>query len=99
MARLIWSPQAVEDLEAACEFIARNSEQYASVFAERVVALAESIPQHPLLGSIVPEYDRDDLRERLFHNYRIIYRLRDDAVQIVCICHGARLLPAIPGLS
>src|SRR5262245_385470 len=93
MARLIWSPRAVADLEDICEYIARSSDRYASVFAEQVVALIESIPQHPRMGSVVTEYNRDDLRERLFHNYRIIYRLRGSDVQVVSICHGAKLLP------
>lgn len=41
----------------------------------------------------MPEYERHDLCERLFHNYRIVYRLREELVEIVTICHGARLLP------
>ena len=83
MARLIWSPQAAQDLEDICEYIGRTSERYAQVFAQRVVALVESIPQHPRAGSIVPESDREDIRERLFHNYRIICRLIGEDVQVV----------------
>ena len=92
MARLRWSLQAAQDLEEICDFLAHDSEQYASVFAQRVMAIIESIPANPRLGSMVPEYNRDDLRERLFHNYRIIYRLRGQAVEMVTITHGARLL-------
>ena len=93
MAKLIWSPAALHDLEEICEYIARDSEHYARLFAERVVALVETIPDHPRLGARVPEYDREDIRERLFQNYRVIYRLRGDIVEMVRITHGARLLP------
>lgn len=96
MVKLIWSPQALDDLDATCEYIARDSKRYAASFAERVIELAESIPAHPLLGAIVPEYQQEDLRERLFQNYRIIYRVRPDVVEIVTIVHGARLLPDSP---
>jgi addiction module RelE/StbE family toxin len=96
MAKLIWAPQALDDLDAICDYIARDSKRYAALFAERVVALAESIAEQPLLGATVPEYQQEDLRERLFHNYRIVYRVRPDAVQIVTIVHGARLLPQSP---
>jgi toxin ParE1/3/4 len=96
MARLIWSPRAAQDLEDICEFIGRGSEHYARVFARQVVSLVESIPKLPSAGSIVPEYGQRDLRERLFHNYRIIYRVRGEDVEIVSICHGARLLPPEP---
>jgi toxin ParE1/3/4 len=55
MAKLIWSSQALSDLDSACEYIARDSLRYAHLFAARVVALIEAIPAHPLLGAIVPE--------------------------------------------
>jgi toxin ParE1/3/4 len=96
MAQLIWSPRALADLDSACEFIARDSKRYAHLFAERIVALIETIPKHPLLGAVVPEYGQEYLRERLFQNYRIIYRVRDDLVEIVAIIHAARLMPPIP---
>jgi toxin ParE1/3/4 len=94
MADLTWSPRAVLDLEDICDYIARDSERYARLFAQRVVDIIESIPDQPRLGSIVPEYDRDDIRERIFHNYRIIYRLRGERIEVVSICHGARILPS-----
>ena len=95
MAKLIWSPRALADLDAACEYIARDSAQYAYLFAERVVAVIETIPQQPWLGAVVPEYRQEELRERLFQNYRIVYRVHDDRVEIVAIVHAARLLPPV----
>jgi plasmid stabilization system protein ParE len=93
---LIWSPAATDDLESIREFIARDSVQSARAFAAEVVNLAESIPTNPRLGAMVPEYARDDLRERLVHRDRVIYRLRGGDVEIVTLCHGARKLPPIP---
>ena len=93
MARLIWSPRSVRDLTEICDYIARDSEDYARLFAQRVVAVVESIPKNPRQGAKVPEYDRDELRERILQNYRIVYRLRRNAVEVVSIVHGARLLP------
>jgi toxin ParE1/3/4 len=94
MANLVWSPRSVNDLRETCEYLARSSDRYARFFAQHVVSLVESIPEQPRLGAMVPEYDRDDLRERLFHNYRIVYRLRGNDVEVVSITHGARRLPA-----
>lgn len=56
MAKLIWSPQAIEDLDAICSYIERDSFEYARLFGERLIALIESIPGQPLLGAVVPEY-------------------------------------------
>ena len=96
MAKLIWSSRALADLNAACEFIARDSPRYAHLFAERIVAMIETIPQHPWLGAVVQEYRMEEIRERLFQNYRIVYRFRGDVVQIAAIVHAARLMPPTP---
>jgi plasmid stabilization system protein ParE len=98
MAHVIWSPRALADLEGICEYIARDSERYAKFFAQRAVALIESIPAHPLLGSVVPEYGQADLRERRLQSYRIVYRLTPERIEIVAIVHGARLLPDVSSL-
>jgi len=92
MADLIWSPRAIRDLDEICDYIANDSEKYAAIFAQRLVSLVERIPDHPFAGSIVPEYDDPNLRERFLHSYRIIYRVRGDTIELVTICHGARLL-------
>jgi len=92
MAHLIWSPQAATDLESICEFIARDSPEYARLFAEQVVALVERLPDHPEAGRIVPELKTPHLRERLLGNYRIIYRVKGEALEVVTVIHGARQL-------
>jgi len=41
VTRLLWSPQAVEDVAAIRSFVARDSEQYANLLVERIVAAVE----------------------------------------------------------
>ena len=90
--KIRWSPRAVSNLEDICNYITKDSEHYASVFAKKVNAIIESIPQFPKAGRIVPEYGDENLREKIYENYRIVYRLKEEVVEIVVICHGARLL-------
>jgi plasmid stabilization system protein ParE len=40
----------------------------------------------------VRELDREDVREIIVGDYRMIYRLRPDEVEVDYIVHGARLL-------
>lgn len=87
-----WSPRAVLNLEEICNHIARDSEHYANLFAKKVIAIVKKIPQFPRAGRIVPEYKDKSLREKIYQNYRIVYRLKDDVIEIVAICHGAKLL-------
>lgn len=96
MAQIRWSPQVADDLEEICDYIGRDSPRYAALFAERVFAIVETIARFPAAGGIVPEYGREDIRERLIHNYRVIYRiLNSDTVQLVTLIHGARILPPL----
>lgn len=50
---------------------------------------------HSQKGRMVPEYDRDDIREVFHHPYRIIYLIKDQEkiIEILSVIHGARLLP------
>lgn len=94
MARkIIWSPYAVQCLDDICTYIKRDSYRYATLFAQRVVAAIELIVEFPESGRIVPEYNNSALREKILGDYRIVYRLRENAVEIVVISHGSRLLP------
>jgi len=95
VAQLIWSPSASRDLADICACIGRDSEYYARLFAQRVVAATEALVQFPEAGRMVPEFGRRDLRELLFQKYRIVYRVKPNEVQIVTVVHGARLLPDI----
>ena len=90
-----WSPRAADHLEQICDYIAQDSKSYAAIFVRRVDQIIKSIPATPKLGRIVPEYDDENLRERLYQGYRIVYRLTPNAVEIVAICHGARLLTGV----
>ena len=90
MADLRWSLTAEEDLRAVEDFIAKDSVLYAVGFIDRLIEAAEQLAFSPEMGRVVPEFNRDDLRELLFRAYRIVYQLRGDTVTVVRVVHGAR---------
>jgi plasmid stabilization system protein ParE len=55
---LVWSPEAIEDVEAIAAYIERDSPWYAKAVVSKLVETAESIPEYPQLGRIVPEARR-----------------------------------------
>ena len=57
MTRIVWAPQAIDDVE----------------------------------GRVVPEAGNEALREIIRGNYRIVYRVKQDAVEVVTVFHAARL--------
>jgi len=90
-----WSPEAVEDLELIAEYIARDSAYYARSIVTEILSLSRHIAEFPHIGRQVPEMDDDNIRERLIHNYRLIYQVEPNKVLIVAVIHGKRLLEII----
>jgi plasmid stabilization system protein ParE len=90
--KIRWSPRAASNFEDICNYIAKDSEYYAALFAKKVNAIVKAIPQFPKAGRIVPEYGDETLREKIYENYRIVYRLKEEFVEVVAICHGAKPL-------
>lgn len=43
----------------------------------------------PKIGRIVPEFDREDIREIFHKNYRIVYKIASDTrIDIITIAYG-----------
>ena len=82
-----WSDQALRDLRAIRDFIARDSEHYARLQVERLVSRVERAAMMPSRGHPVHEASESDLREVHEVSYRIIYRMRDHDLQVVTIVH------------
>ena len=78
MADLRWSLTAEEDLQAIENFIAKDSVLHAVNFIDRLIDAAEQLTPSPKVGRVVPEFNKDDLREILFRAYRIVYQLRGE---------------------
>ena len=94
---LRWTEKASADALAIHAFIAEQSEIYADIVYARILARPDpQLVKYPLSGSIVPEYNRDDIRELFVHSFRIIYRILDDQIHILTVIHGAQLLPPDP---
>ena len=89
---VVWSPEATEDLQAIAEYISRDSEFYARAVVSKILAVTKSIPQHPFIGRIVPEFDEENIRERFIYSYRLVYEIKKSIITIVAIIHGKRLL-------
>jgi toxin ParE1/3/4 len=90
--RVVWSPRAVEDLEAIAQYIAVDSNAYAAAVVKRILDIARHLSQFPYAGRIVPEFADENIREWFVYTYRIIYRIENRVVTIATVIHGKRLL-------
>ena len=88
--KIKWSVPAVDDLESIRDYIARDSTLYASSFIEKILKTIDMLEEFPEIGREVPESDDPNIRELLFQNYRIMYRVLHDAIQIIAVIRGSR---------
>jgi toxin ParE1/3/4 len=87
---ITWSRQALDDLAAIRQFIARDSQRYADITIERLVTAADRLQKWPRSGRVVPEVGDEDLREVLIGLYRVVYRIEGESIGIVTVVHTAR---------
>lgn len=93
MTTLVWSPQALRDLESIRAYLAEDSPVYADLVIRRVVAAVERLSDFPESGRIVPERNSSEIREVIVRPYRIVYRLRPGVVEIATVFRASRLFP------
>ncbi|MCP4132781.1 MAG: type II toxin-antitoxin system RelE/ParE family toxin [bacterium] len=92
MAKIRWSNDSIENLKKICEFIEVDSSVYSQLFIERLFEIIEHLETFPLLGRRVPESDDPNVRELIYRDYRIIYQVQGDFLEIISIIHGSKLL-------
>ena len=66
------------------------------LFVTKIISGVSHLRRFPEMGRVVPEANNSSIRELISGNYRIVYRIKGDAVEIITIYHGSRLLD--PGL-
>lgn len=93
MTKVVWSPQALRELEAIRDYIAVDSPRYAALVVERIVGGIERLRSFPESGRVVPERNSPDVREVIVKPYRVVYRLRGGSAEIVTVFRASRLFP------
>ena len=88
--RIEWTEPALDDLRAIRDYIAKDSRFFAMRFVERIFEVAERLQEFPEMGRRVPEAEQESVRELIFRNYRIIYRVETHRVVILSLVHGSR---------
>lgn len=89
-----WTPRAFRDLREIGTFISRDNPEAARRWVERLRVRGEQIIEAPLLGRVVPEHEREDLREVILKGYRIVYLIGSEEIAIIAVFEGHRRFPS-----
>jgi plasmid stabilization system protein ParE len=91
--KIIWSPLAVARTSEIAEYITIDNPSAAIAWVEKVFEKVDLLKLSPEMGREVPEISRKEIREIIFGNYRIIYRIEKTKISILTIRHGKQILP------
>ena len=93
MVKINWTRQAIEDIHEIREYYSLHSEKYAEQLTDNIFEKADYLIQHPELGRMVPELEKAEVRELIYKNYRIIYRIVSEIqIDIIAVHNGLRPL-------
>lgn len=94
---IVWSGEALDDIDALAQYIARDSLYYAQQVVSEIMAAGDTLVGQPTRGRVVPELSEPSIRELFIYSYRLIYEILDakHEVHILAVLHGKRLLSSV----
>ena len=97
--KIIFSPQAIADLEVVVRFIAQENPEVAGRMGNALIDRVAMLENFPLLGS--PYAKRPGVRKLVSRPYLIFYRFREteNAVDILRYWHGAQCEPDLRSMG
>ena len=90
--KLFWTETAKQDLIAIRQYISADNPTTAKRWIERLRQRTRNSLHAPLAGRMVPELAREDIRELIEGNYRIVYQVLDDRIVVLAVFEGHQLL-------
>jgi len=90
--RLIWSKEALNKLTEIEDFIAEDNIENAIRFIDFLISHSLLIENNPKIGRIVPEFSEPNIRELIIKGYRVVYRIKEERIEIVTVFEGHRLI-------
>ena len=91
--RVFRSPLAVDRVSEIAEYIAQDNPEAAEKWIDGVFKKVEELGTFPESGRAVPETHISTIRELIFGNYRVVYRLEEKRVSVLTVRHGKQILP------
>ena len=89
--KLFWTETARQDLQAIRRYIAADNPTATKRWVNRLRERTRNTLRSPLAGRKVPEFLRDDIRELIEGNYRIVYKIFEDRLVILTVFEGHQL--------
>ena len=90
--KVFWTNKAIEQLKAIHNYHAQTSPEYATRLVDLITKRSEQIANFPNSGRMLPEINLEQTREIIEANYRIIYYVGVDRIDVLAVVHGQQKL-------
>ncbi|MCB9481279.1 MAG: type II toxin-antitoxin system RelE/ParE family toxin [Desulfobacteraceae bacterium] len=91
--KIVWSPLAIDRASEIAEYIALDKPSAAEKWINSIFEKVDQLEFSPEIGRIVPEVNNQQIRELIYGNYRIIYRIESCQISVLTVSHGMQILP------
>lgn len=83
-----WTESAQDDLAAIQQSLRQLSEQAADRLPGRLIERTALLSEQPRMGRVIPELGSELLRELIEGNFRILYEVFPDRVEVWGVAYG-----------
>jgi len=90
--KIKWSPLSIDRVTEIALYIATDKVGAADKWIDSIFSEVEKLSKFPQSGRIVPEFKKENIRELIHGNYRIIYQVSQAEIEILTVRHGMQLL-------
>ncbi|MBK8944073.1 MAG: type II toxin-antitoxin system RelE/ParE family toxin [Ignavibacteriae bacterium] len=90
--KINWTKESFLNLQEIEDFISQDNPNAAIKLTDKLISLVEDLIEFPEKGRIVPELSISQIREILHKNYRIVYLIKKNSVDILTVFEGHKLL-------
>jgi plasmid stabilization system protein ParE len=91
--KIVWSPLAMDRVTEIAAYIAQDNRSASIKWVTTLFDKVQMAASSPRSGRIVPEIQKEAIREVIYGNYRIIYRVEKNRISLLTVRHGRQILP------
>ena len=83
--KIVWSPLAVSQARDIASYIALDKPSAAESWINHIFNCVERLQEFPESGRVVPEINRKNIREIVQGDYRVIYKITENTIDILVV--------------
>ncbi len=90
--KIKWTKEALFNIQEIEDYIFQDNPTAAIKLTDKLISLVEELALSPKRGRVVPELSLEQIREIIYKNYRIVYLLKKNSIEVLTLFESHKLL-------